>query len=551
MNSEKKLDRSLSSAGMLKTGVVLFLAGLVFRTALCLLFRNEIIPGSDQIQEIMLGRKLASGNFYGVLDTYWAPVYPILIGIASFFTDSPVAPAVLVSILAGSLAVPLTYLLVRQSYGSREALIASVIAIFFPHMVNSVLALGSENIYFLWIIGALIIAWKALTENSIILYAATGLLIGLGYLTRPEAIGYSVYFVLVIFVYDHWYKRSMVKNSLPRAAVLFLSFALLAAPYIIYLKSETGEWMVSGKAKINTIAAELEGTPVENEVPRSTTESARELLTFFLLNLVEVHKAFLVLLPPLLLLLVGLGLFNVTWDRERLERELYLISICLITIVGYAAAVVQMRYFLVLLPILFGWMARGIIHLSEWLNNSTENWKRLPASFHGHRRVFSTLCILAIFLYLLPLNSFMRSADDAWKERGYEERDAGLWLRQNGKPGHLVFSASRRPVFYSSGEQLAPTSTDLSQILSEITDRKADYVVTSDRALKRNPFLKDLHQLLCNDPRFGLIYDVTPREGYRISIFEPRSSKPAGVINASGTSEMGTGCYRTQNRSRN
>lgn len=542
MKFKDELDRSLSSARVLKTAVALFLAGLVYRTALCFLFRNEIIPGSDQIQEIMLGRKFASGNFYGVLDAYWAPVYPILIGIASYFTDSPVVPAVLVSILAGSLAVPLTYLIVRQSYGPREALIASVIAIFFPHMVNSVLALGSENVYFLWIIGALIIAWKALTKNSAILYVATGILLGLGYLTRPEAIGYSIYFVFLIFVFDQRYKRSIIKNSLPRAAVLFLSFALLAAPYIIYLKTETGEWTVSGKARINTIAAELDDNLVPNDPPRSTSESAKELLKYFFLNLVEVHKAFPVLLPPLLLLLVGLGLFSVIWDKERLERELYLILVCLITIVGYAAAVVQMRYFLVLLPIFFGWIACGIVHLSVWLNNSARNWRPLPLPFGNHPRLVAALCIAAILLYVLPLNSFMRSTDDAWEGRGYEERDAGLWLRQNGKPGHLVFSASRRPVFYSNGEQLAPTTTDLNQILFEITRRKADYVVTSDRALKRNPFLKDLHQVLCSDPRFGLVYDVTPRKGYRISIFELRSSTPAEVIDASGTPEMRTGC---------
>ncbi len=503
-----------------KTIFLLFFSALIFRLVHCFIYANEIIPGSDQMQEIMLGRKFASGDFQGVLDTYWAPFYPILIGIASFFIDSPVVPAALVSVLASSLLVPLTYILLLQSYGRREALIAGSIALFFPHLINSVVVVGSENVFIALVLGVLIVTWNALMTGSKMLYLTAGILLGLAYLTRPEAIGYFLYLVLIIIAHSFWRKKAFLKTALPHIAFLLLGFFLFATPYVWYLRNETGIWTVSGKARINTIAGEL-STETDSFQPPTANGHIKEFIKYFLVNVVEVQKMFPALFPLLLWLFIGLGLFVSPWGKERLEREIFLILFCLVTIVGYAAAVVQLRYFYVLLPILFGWTARGIVKFAEWLHD-TASRQNSETTFLLRPRSITVLAIAVIFLYVLPLNFYMRSSDRRWETSGYEERDAGLWLRQNAKTEPYVFSASRRPVFYAEARQLSPATENIEAIISEIKEQKVDYVFTSERSLKRNTFLKGFDEILRNDSDFELVYEKTPRTGYRICIFKRR-----------------------------
>ncbi|MGD9564404.1 MAG: glycosyltransferase family 39 protein [Pyrinomonadaceae bacterium] len=498
----------------------LFIAALAFRIVICCIFANDIVPGSDATQEILLGRKLASGDLYGVLDTYWAPLYPILIGVVSIFIDSMVMPAALVSILSGALIVPLTYLLVFESYGEREALIAGAISVFFPHFINAVVALGSENVYIVLMLGVLIVIWRALLSGSTILYLSSGLLLGLAYLSRPEAIGYVLFLVFVIVAHNLWHSGITPARTSLRVAAVLLGFLLFAAPYLSYLRHETGQWTVSAKAEINTIVGGLSDDSANLEQPVQNN-SIKEFGKYFLLNLVNTHKSFPVLFPLFLWIFVGLGLFATPWKKGRLEREVFLTLFIVATVVGYAAAVIQLRYFYVLLPILIGWMARGLVYFGDRLNDAIA-WRANIASGHSGTKWITIALIAAIFVYLLPLNFYVRSAERSWETVGYEERDAGLWLRRNAKAEPYVFSASRRTTFFAEARHLPPTTENMDGILTEIKEKQVDYVVTSDRSLKRNPFLAGLDKILLNDSDFELVYEETPRPGYGISIFRRR-----------------------------
>ncbi len=499
---------------------LLSLAGVGFRILNCLLFANDIVADSDQLRTITLARKFASGNFYGVLDPYWPPLYPILIGILTYFVDSPILPALTISIITGSLAVPLTYYLVKQSYGQREATLAAVIAIFFPHLINSVFSFGTENIYLLLVIGALIIGWKGLKRDAVTDYLLTGILLGLAYLTRPEAIGYLVFFVLLALGKNLWRRKLFARNSTTQIGALLLGFGLLAAPYILYLRSATGAWTISAKAQVNSPLGELRQIEEsETSAAISTTQTGKLFAKYVAHNLIEINKNFPFLVPPFLLIFVGLGLFSKQWDKERLRRETYLILFCLVTAMGYALTVVQARYFYVLLPIFFGWIASGIILLERWFDKSVQNWMPNKSFYSFNPKFFTILCVIFIYLYVLPINYFMVPEDKAWHSTAYEERDAGVWLKEHGKPSATIFSASSRPVFYAEGHHLPPTTTDMGEIFRQIKERRVDYVITGERSLKRNPYLKGFTETLQNDPEFELIYEKNEHPGYKIEIF--------------------------------
>src|SRR5439155_22441565 len=98
------------------------------------------------------------------------------------------------------------------------------------------------------------------------LLAAAGVFFGLAYLTRPEAVIYfGIFLIFGVFWLALWpsYRqpRSPARFSLLRVAwrarriwlgmgYFALLFALLAIPYVVYLRIHTGLWMLTGKQAV-------------------------------------------------------------------------------------------------------------------------------------------------------------------------------------------------------------------------------------------------------------------------------------------------------------
>lgn len=504
----------------LKKAVVLTLVALVFKVALYLSFYERIVISSDQSQNIALARKLAAGDFYGVLDTYWTPFYPILIGLVSVFTDSLLLPSAIVSIIAGSLAVTCTYYLVRQSYGAREAVTAALLAVFYPHLNNSILDFGSENVYLLLMIGALIAGWEGLNKKSPQLYFLTGILLGLAYLTRPEAIGYIALFSIFAFAGDFRHRKTISSASVAQLAALIFGFLILAVPYILYLQGETGVLTISGKAGVNFASGEFREDPAAAAMPMPFESKSALLLVIktFLENLIDVQISFSVLLPWLMAVFVALGLFGSKWDRARFKRETYLGFFCAFTVICYALTVTQTRYFYVLLPIFFGWIALGIRSLGQWFYDSANGGVPEKYFIIFNRNFFAGACLVFIFVYLFPINYFMRSEESLWKANAYEERNAGLWIKENGKKNPLIFSARRTPALYAEGEKLFLTTTGIEETIAEAVNHQVDYIVLGKRTLKQKSFAKGVEMLEKRED-FEIIYHKNEYPGYEILIF--------------------------------
>ena len=225
-------------------------------------------------------------------------------------------------------------------------------------------------------------------------------------------------------------------------------------------------------------------------------------------------------------MLVALGLFRKTWDRERLQREAFLVLFCVITIAGYALSVVQLRYFYFLLPIFFGWTARGILEAEDWLRKTLAHTgaPRFASSFSSDK--FLSLTLLFICFYTLPLNFFMRSTQKDRQINAYEERDAGLWIKQHSETKTpRVFSIGSRPVFYAEGVQLRSDAQNVGELLNDIRKSQPDFIVSSDRALTRHPQIKNLVRTLSAAPDLECVYQSTDLSGYQISIYRFKAPK--------------------------
>ncbi len=348
--------------------VFLLLTSLTIR--LIYYFSSEIVMNPDAITYVKLARHLASGDWRLGLDPYWSPLLPILTAIVSVFSDSLVLPISTISIFAGSLAVFVTYYLVKQSYGEREAVIAAVIATFYPSLLNSTIDLETANVYLLLINFALITSWKGLVENSKRNFLITGLLLGLAYLTRPEAFGYLIFFVPLAFSKAFMGQKAFSQNHAKIFLAFLLGFFLLAAPYILYIRSETGYWTISMKFQQHIIGGNFgELFSEKPDISKSTIPLVKSVIT----NLYNFNKSFYNLFPQFLLIPLAIGLFRKPWTIDNYKREIFLLVFCVLTVLCYVINVVEVRYFYVLLPILIGWLARGIVEMEDWLLKTFQN----------------------------------------------------------------------------------------------------------------------------------------------------------------------------------
>ena len=305
-------------------------------------------------------------------------------------------------------------------------------------------------------------------QNSIL--ALTGGLLGLAYLTRPEAFAYPAYFVLIAIGVDLWNRRQKISRRLPRTFILLIVFATFAVPYLTYLRAQTGSWTISGKTQINSVMAEFapqdgetSGEITAEEASSAGNSAIKVFIRYLADNLIAFNKILPFFIPTFLALLVGVGLFGTDWEQRRSSREAYLIGFCILTVVGYVATVVQLRYLYILLPIVFGWLALGMIRIQEWAEHTLGKSDRLNVIVRNKSLIYLT-CAFCIYVYLFPINFWFRGLDQSWDERAYEERDAGLWLKANAKPSPVIFSAGSRVPFYAEGTQISPHSTDPNKV---------------------------------------------------------------------------------------
>jgi 4-amino-4-deoxy-L-arabinose transferase-like glycosyltransferase len=139
---------------------------------------------------------LAKGHFFdrGILGHMYPtalhpPLYSILLTPVALLGGVHLLPQRLVGVLLGTVNVGLIGVLGRRIGGSdRAGLFASGIAAVYPPFVTADGSVMSEPLYVLLVLAALLLATQLLTRPSVRRAAALGAVIGLGILTRTEAL---------------------------------------------------------------------------------------------------------------------------------------------------------------------------------------------------------------------------------------------------------------------------------------------------------------------------------------------------------------------------
>ena len=536
------------------------LVGLAFLVRLGLVLFVDRVVWGDEPFYLWLGRNWFEGrgySFTGYSDVHHTPGYPFLSAVFYLITGNLETASDACYVLFGTaLMVPL-YLLARRIYSRQAGYIALLVAAVYPALTGTILFWGTmtEPPYYFFAYGAMFALLAGMERRRAWAIFLAGLAAGAAYIVRPEGIAYFaiLLFYLVVIRLGEWFAGRRAANpplQARRVALellcLAVGFALIFMPYMVYVRLETGAWMISEKAGVtfvtswrlaygDTVAFDkatwgLDSTGLEvfffsrESYHVSMTEAILQAPMEFVRLVYQNILALLAqafsprMFPYFFLPLVGLGLFGETWSRARAKRE-FLLLLSLLPVMAFLVFFIQERYIAALLPTLILWLAAGLVKLGEWVAGTARlvfgaseapRWRRwgtwLP-----------TLLIVAMLVVALP-----RIMDNT--ARGsfrFAHKTVGLWMKDALSTTRDTVIMARYPAiaFYADARWEPTPNATWPEVLRYARHVGADYFVLDSREVEKlRPQLAFLMDKTQVPPELELVH-VDTSEGETLMVY--------------------------------
>ncbi len=549
------------------------LVALAFLVRLGLVLFVDRVVWGDEPFYLWLGRNWFEGrgySFTGYSDVHHTPGYPFLSAVFYLITGNLETASDICYVLFGTALMLPLYGLARRIYSREAGYIALLLAAVFPALTGTILFWGTmtEPPYYFFAYGAMFALLAGMERHSARAVFLAGLAVGAAYIVRPEGIAYFavlLFYLLVIRLLE----RRQVGNpgqvgNLPlrvrglalEMLCLLAGFALIFMPYMIYVRLETGAWMISEKAGVTFVTSwrlAYGDTAAFDKATWGLDSTGLEVFFFsresYHVSMVEailqapgeflrlVYQNVLALLsqafsprmfPYFLLPLVGLGLFGEAWSRTRAKRE-FLLILSLLPVMAFLVFFIQERYIAALLPTLILWLAAGLTKLGDWVAGTAQLLAARPGAgaeaAQGQRSRawwrwgtwLPTLIIAAMLLAALPrvMNNTARGSFR------FAHKTVGLWMKDNLATGRDTVIMARYPAiaFYADAQWEPTPNATWPEVLRYARHVGAGYFVLDGREVEKlRPQLAFLMDKTRIPPELELVH-VDTSEGETLMVY--------------------------------
>ena len=515
----------------------LILVGLATAVRIYLYFFTYVIS-KDGVTYITLGGYFKQGSLAKGLGHDYHPLYSMLIAAISYFLKDSQLAGQIISIVAGSLLVIPIFYLGKSLFNESIAFVTGLVVAFHPYLARISADVVSDPIYILFFATGICVGWRALERRSLPCFFLAGACTAFAYLTRPEGIGVIIVIGFWILIFDGMRLEFPNRRGLVSLLLLVLAFLIFASPYLVYLKKDTGHWILTRKKNIRTLMG-IEESKSEFKNIRNQQIETEKLLSqgrTEISRLNDIKKALPVIIsstyledfrkffnlsarlastfhwPLFFILLVGIlksrGIAR--FDKGQwFILSFYLLYLPILYLLLLNIGYVSRRHFLPLIVIGLFWIAIGVEEGRNWLVGKMGKWTRV--SHFSPSRIFVVMVALTMAI-MLPKTLKPQGSDKIWVKK------AGIWIAKNGPLNPKIMSSDSRIAYYAEGVHIATLPRKAFHEIERLAQKeRVDFVVLksdqvrmdrSDSSLGGLKTLNIVHQLADERGRKILIYNV-------------------------------------------
>ena len=516
-----------------ESAILLAILLLAFALRLFALSRCRFVGsdgGVDGVEMVRLGRSLFSGEGFasrGRPELVHAPLFPVLTGLAWILTGDLELSGQAVSVIFGALTVLPVYFLAMSLFCPRVAFLSAFFVAVCPFGLYTATEVRLESLYAFLVAASALALYRFALSPRPLAAALAGAAIAFSYLARPEAVLFLPLAALLPLLAPGPPLRSRLPGLLRGWACFAAAFALLSAPYWIFLRVHSGHWTLSARTPFTFVPYFEENWEEANfrayAYPDELRARWREeggLITFLRAHAPRVAKSLgknlLSLsrrahsprfekfgIPPRLISL-GLPLaaaaavlfFATKAVRRRFRfRDAFLLlffspALAYVVFVSDAFFTLQeLRYFYYYLPLGYILLASAC---SGWMN-----WFGAGAASPLRRALArAPAAVAALALLAASLGVAVRKIETV----PYEYKLMGLWMRDHlpGISGRLVMSRKMGVPFYADAGHALIHPGGYGEILGYARETGADYLVVDDWS---TPWARPALAFLLDDAR--------------------------------------------------
>ena len=467
----------------------------------------------------------ASGPVFQIAD-FHGPGYSFAIRAVALLGVDIFSAAKIVSIVAAAAFLALSWVIVASFSGPREASVASVLMAASPAVFLGAASILSDMLGAACFLGSFALLGVA-RRISWWHFSAAGALAGFAYLTRSiYGTALLIPFVIVVLKLN----GASLAANLRRMAAYFAAFALITAPWLIFVYGEKGSpfWSMNHLNLAFRMYRDGQGWnafPADGAFPgvwAVVQSDPGRFLQMWLQEIAGAPSRILHLIPPLAIAAaMGCLIWCLQINRAKLTYLLavtpYLLAVSL---VWYEA-----RYYLIFAPLAAAFAATlitGLPALIERVRLASPSWK--PSSG------MAVQAIALAFAVGLCVPRTFRDAEQFLRDQAPEYRAAADWLSAYGGRAISVMAAKPHIAFFSGARDIRfrdvriqdATASEIPGILERA---RPTYFVYDERyAAQEFPNLRlflngdraPLPELLtpvfiAESPRKVIVYKVTER----------------------------------------
>ena len=226
--------------------ILLFILAVIFGLTLSFIFRQKINPTALFIDswayKAIALNIIENGNFSDPNqpepNNFRAPVYPLWLAFIYLMLGS-FSFAVPIGIIVFSFTAPLTYLIAKELFNEKIALLSGILAAIEPWAAFLTGTIMSEQLFMPIFLLSVYLFIKYLKQDlPTFLYFSTGFL-GIAVLTRPNAL-----YLFPVFLIFAILKNRNIK-SLKNIALAILTFIIVVFPWLLRNKMVLDTWQIT------------------------------------------------------------------------------------------------------------------------------------------------------------------------------------------------------------------------------------------------------------------------------------------------------------------